>query len=131
MKGLKAILWTVAVFFLLHFLAAIIPWKFISSFFAVYGLDVSGFQGLMKYGLRTVLSVFGLIGIFFLILARNPLQHIHFISLAGFGSLYLGLFCLVVGAYYGFTWWYWLGDVLMFWIFGMLLIFFKTKVVEK
>ncbi|KPK87250.1 hypothetical protein AMJ80_12255 [bacterium SM23_31] len=71
-----------------------------------------------------------MIGIFFLKLAFNPLKCGGMLSLAGFGLLLLGLICLVWGIYYTFSYWVWLIDILFFFIFGILIMYFKGKAAQ-
>ncbi len=48
MRGLKVVLWTGAGFFLLHFLAVVVPWRSISWFFALYNTDKFRISGTYK-----------------------------------------------------------------------------------
>lgn len=128
MKGLKVVLWILAIVCLLCFLGVIFPWSWTSNIASIWGYDdITGFEGLLKYASRVGFATCGLIGIFFLILAFNPLKYGAMLSLAGLGLLLLGIVSLVWGIYYDFSWWIWLCDVLFCFIFGILILYFKGK----
>ncbi len=130
MSGLKIVLWLTGVICLCGFIGIILPWSIIAKLASISNWDVSGFQGCEKYVVRIAMAAFGMIGVFFLILARDPLKYGIMLSLAGYGLLVFGLICLVWGIYYrltGFPWWSWLGDVLFCLITGGLIVYFKGK----
>jgi len=128
MKGLKVVLWILAILCLLCFLGVIFPWSWTSKIASIWGYgDIAGFQGLLKYAARVGFAACGLIGIFFLILVLNPLKYGPMLSLAGLGLLLLGLVSLVWGIFYTFPLWIWLCDVLFCFIFGVLILYFKEK----
>ena len=130
MKGLKVVLWILAIVCLLCFLGVISPWTITSKISSFWGYDIAEFQGPLKYAVRAGFGACGLIGIFFLMLAFNPLKYGGMLSLAGFGLLLLGLICLVLGIYYTFSYLVWLIDILFFFIFGILIIYFKGKAAQ-
>ena len=127
MKGLIIVLWITSILCLVCFLGLIIPWTWISAILSFTDLDIAGYQGVEKYAARISCAGFGMIGIFFLILARNPSYYGTMISFGGYGLLVVSAFCLAWGIYYSFTWWNWLGDVLCCGILGGLILLFKSK----
>ena len=131
MKGLKIVLWITTIVCLIDFLGVIFPWTVTSSIASVFGMDIAGFDGLVKYGIGLGFTLFGLTGIFFLLLALNPLQYGAMLSLGGYGLVFIGLVALVWGIYYGFPAWVWVGDVVLCWILGVLILFFKSKAGEE
>ncbi|MFC1556872.1 hypothetical protein ACFL5L_02680 [candidate division KSB1 bacterium] len=127
MKGLKIVLWVVGIAGVLCFLSVIVPWTWISRIVSSYNWDISGFQGFQKYWFRIGPAGYGFIGIFFIMLARNPLKYGAMLLLGGYGLLVFGLFCLFWGIYYTFPILNWLGDLLFSWITGGLILYLRTK----
>jgi uncharacterized membrane protein YjjP (DUF1212 family) len=71
--------------------------------------------------------MFGMIGIFFTILARNPLKYGAMLLLAAYGLLCYGVFCLAGGIRYGLPVWAYYGDVVFGIVAGILLLVFRKK----
>jgi hypothetical protein len=76
------------------------------------------------------MAIFGLIGIFFVILVRNPLKYGGMLLLAGWGILFMGLFSLVGGIRYGFPVWTYAGDVIFCGVVGVLVFAFRKKAIQ-
>jgi uncharacterized membrane protein YjjP (DUF1212 family) len=74
--------------------------------------------------------MFGLIGIFFLILARNPLKYGAMLLLAAYGLLCFAVFCLAGGIRYGLPVWIYSGDVIFGAVAGSLLLIFRKKAMQ-
>ena len=100
MKELKFVLWICAVGCLLGFVGAVLPWNAILTMFVWLGIETPATQPIVGYALRMLCIITGLIGIFFLILARDPLKYGPMLTLATYGLLFAGLSCLFVGLRY-------------------------------
>jgi len=127
MKGLKIALWIPAIVYLLNFLGGILPWTMLSNIGSYIGVDISGCHGVVKYIVRLALVGFGFVGVFYLLLALNPLQYGKMLTLAGYGLILFGPVALAWGLYYDFQLWIWVVDVLFSFIFGGLILFFQSK----
>ncbi|MCP4634480.1 MAG: hypothetical protein GY855_16250 [candidate division Zixibacteria bacterium] len=125
MTGLRVVLSIMSIACLCAFVAVIIPWEYLSKIIAIRGWDISAFRGIEKYFVRLGFAGFGFIGIFFLILAKDPYKYPAMVSLGGYGLLTFGFFCLGWGFYYGFEIWIWFGDAAFCWIFGSVILFMK------
>jgi len=68
-----------------------------------------------------------MIGIFFVILARNPLKYGAMLPLAAYGLLCYGVFCLVGGIRYGLPVWTYSGDVIFGVVAGVLILVLRKK----
>lgn len=97
MKGLKIILWICAISCLLGFVFAALPWRATAALFHLFGVPPPTAEPIIVYLYRLCLAMFGMIGIFFTILARNPLKYGAMLLLAAYGLLCYGVFCLVGG----------------------------------
>ncbi len=91
MKGLKITLWICAIHFLLSFFFLPLPWRAIIAWFNQYGVQISTSDPWTIFWLRLLLTTFGMIGVFFVILARNPLKYGEMLLLAAYGLLLLGV----------------------------------------
>jgi hypothetical protein len=130
MKGLKIVLWICAVCCLLGFVAAALPWAVIVACFEWFDLKPPPTEPVMTYMLRVSVATFGFIGIFFVLLARNPLKYGGMLPLAAYGLLCFGVFCLVGGIRYGLPAWAYSGDVAFGLVAGILILTFRKKALE-
>jgi hypothetical protein len=95
MKGLKITLWVCAISFLMGFIAAALPWQVLTSWCNQNGVLITTSEPLIVFLARISLMIFGMIGVFFIILARNPLKYGEMLPLAGYGLLLLGVLILI------------------------------------
>jgi len=130
MKELKIVLWVCAVSCLLGFAFGALPWKAILAFFRFFGIQPPITDPITTYMLRLCMATFGLIGIFFVILARNPMKYGEMLPLAGFGILFMGLFSLLGGIRYGFPVWCYIIDVIFCTVAGVLVFILRKKVMQ-
>lgn len=95
MKNLKITLWVCAIFFLLSFLFVPLPWRTFTAWFNQYGIQIPTAEPFTVFMARIYLMTFGMIGVFFVILARNPLKYGEMLLLAAYGLLLFGLLALI------------------------------------
>ena len=127
MKGLKIILWICAICCLLEFIAAALPWQAITAWYHGVRFQCSAAEPITVFIFRLFLAMFGMIGIFFVILARNPLKYGAMLLLAAYGLLCFGVFCLVGGIRYALPVWTYSSDVVFCVIAGVLILIFRKK----
>ena len=130
MKGLKIILWICAICCLLGFIFAAFPWRAITALFNWVGLQPPVAEPITAFMFRLCLATFGMIGIFFVILARNPLKYGAMLLLAAYGLLFYSVFCLLGGIRYGFPIWTFAGDVVFGVVAGVLILTFRKKAIQ-
>jgi hypothetical protein len=70
-----------------------------------------------------------MIGIFFAILARNPLKYGAMLLLASYGLVIYGIFSLVAGIRYRLPVWIYANDVIFGVVAGVLLLIFRKKAI--
>ena len=129
MKGIKIILWISAVSCLLGFIFAALPWRTITAWFDFVGIQSPGAEGITVFLFRLCLVLFGMIGIFFAILARNPLKYGAMLLLASYGLVIYGIFSLVAGVRYRLPVWIYANDVIFGVVAGVLLLIFRKKAI--
>ena len=130
MKELKIVLWVCAVSCLLGFVFGALPWKAITAWFGFFGIQPPATDPITSYMLRLCMATFGLIGIFFVILARNPMKYGEMLPLAGFGILFMGIFSLLGGIRYGFPVWTYIIDFIFCIVAGVLVFVLRKKAMQ-
>ena len=99
MKGLKNTLWVCVIVFLPSFIFAVLPWQVLTDWFTQCGIQISA-DPFTAFCARILYVIFGMIGVFFVILARNPLKYGEMLLLAACGLLLFGVLILIGGIYY-------------------------------
>lgn len=110
MKALKVVLAVTGVVCLLSASGALLPWTSIARFLEMMGLEAAPAHRLIVYCLRLVGLSFALIGVFFLILATDPLRYRPMLVLAVCGLWAMALAALVTGWRVGMPRFWYLGD---------------------
>ena len=130
MKGLKVVLWICAICCLLGFVAAALPWRVIAAWYQWTGVQPPTADPITVFAFRLFMAVSGIIGIFFVILARDPLKHGAMLPLAAYGLLSFGVFCFVGGIRYAIPLCTYFGDVISGVVAGVLLLVFRRKAMQ-
>ena len=130
MKGLKIILWICAISCLMGFIVAAFPWSIITISFHWTGIQLPSAQPTTVFLVRLFLVTFGMIGIFFVILARNPLKYDAMLFLSAYGLIFCGIFYLVAGVRYGIPFWYCSQKAISSVVLGLLLLIFRKKALK-
>ena len=123
MKGLKVVLWICAVCCLSGFVAAVLPWQVMTAWYH----QPPTAAPITVFVFRLFMGVSGIIGIFFVILARNPLKYGAMLLLAAYGLLSFGVFCFVGGIRYAIPLCTYFGDAIFGVVAGVLLLIFRRK----
>ena len=126
-RGLKIVLWIAAVGCGISILGVVVPWSWLAGCMAMYGLGAVPATPLFVYLMRTGCATYGLIGLYFLVLAGNPRAYAPFLKLSIGGLMFVGLVCLVTGLALNMRPPWYLGDVLFCWIIGLLLLVWYPK----
>ena len=130
MKGLKITLWICGILCMLGFIGAVLPWNAISTLCQWFGVQPPVEKPITVYIIRLCLAMTGLIGVFFIILARNPLKYDGMLLLAAYGLLCYGLFCLAGGICYTLPAWAYAGDIIFGFVAGVLILIFRKKAIQ-
>jgi len=119
MKGLRVILWVCAIACLLSFVMLFIPWRFMAAWITSMGVEVLAAAPFKAYMARLILGTVGLVGIFFAILATDPLL------------IFMGLICLAGGIRYHLPPIMFYGDMIFCLVFGALILVFRAKALSE
>jgi len=127
MKGLKIVLWICAIYCFTGFIPAALPWDTIVALFNWVGIQPPTTEAISVFIFRLGSAIFGLIGIFLVILARNPLKYGVMLLLAAYGLMLFGVLVLIGGIRYELPVWAYFSDVIIGIVGGVLLLYFRKK----
>lgn len=131
MKGLKIILWISAIGSLSGFVTAILPWHIITGWIALSGIHAPGNEPATIYMFRLGFMAYGMMGIFFAVLARNPLKYGAMLPLAACFLFCYALFRLVGGILYQYPVWHYIGDFIVGIVFGILILILRNRALKS
>ena len=130
MKGLKNTLWVCAIGFLLSFIFAALPWRALTAWGNQFGLQMPTAEPYTVFLFRVCLATYGMIGVFFVILARNPLKYGEMLLLAAYGLLLLGVLDLIGSIRYALPFITYIVDVIFCFITGILILIFRREAIQ-
>jgi hypothetical protein len=131
-KALKIILWISAIGSSLSgFVTAILPWHVITGFIASSGVQPPGDEPSTIYMFRLGFMAYGMMGVFFGILARNPLKYGVMLPFAACFLVCYSLFRLVGGILYQYPIWHYMGDVITGIVFGVLILILRKRALKS
>ncbi|MFH2046773.1 MAG: hypothetical protein ABIK92_16700 [Pseudomonadota bacterium] len=117
MRSLKTALWICASGCLAAIPFVVLPWEIIQDLFVWFGIEPIPDTPLLIYFFRGACGIIGLIGIYFIILARNPVKYGPMLNLGAYGLMVFGLLSLILGLSLEMSLKIYLGDA----IFGIAL----------
>lgn len=97
MKTLQFFLWLAALGCLLAVPFVFLPWSTLDSLFSWFGIDPLPDTPIALYFYRLNFGIFGLIGVFFILLAKNPLDYGPMLNLGAFGLILTGVLAMLIG----------------------------------
>ncbi len=127
MKGLKIALWIAAISCLTAIPFVFLPWSAVVGFSSWFGVETLPDTPIAIYFFKITFAVFGLIGIFFAILARNPFNYGPMLNLGGLGLILFGVLALSTGFFSAVPPIVYLGDGLSGLILGIAVLFFISR----
>ena len=132
MKTLKIILWFIAICAILSgFFNAILPWHIINDWMTITGSPNLGNEPATIYMYRICFMAYGMIGVFFGILARNPLRYGAMLPFAASFLLCYASFRLIGGVLYQYPIGLYIGDVVLNILLGFLILFLRKRILYK
>ena len=127
MRGLKICLWVAGLACLLSIVGVVLPmscWERIAGFF---GAELLPDSQLFEYMVRLMSATYVGVGVFFVILARDPVKYGVMVPFAGYAAVLLGLTCAVTGLAIGMPVLWFLGDSAGSLVLGVLILTFWQK----
>ncbi len=131
MKILKIILWISAIGCLSGFINVIMPWPLITKWMLFTGVEPIGNDPASKYMFRLGFMAYGMIGLFFIILAKNPIKYSTMLPLAACFLIGYGLLRLTFGIIYQFPVWHYIGDFIVSIAFGASIFVLRSRALNN
>ncbi len=127
MRGLKICLWITGILCLLSVVGLFLPLSVFESIAGFFGIDTLPDSPLVTYGIRTLSATFAGIGVFFIILAMNPMKYGVMVPFSGLVSVFIAVICLITGLLVNMPAAWFLGDFLSCWVLGVLILLFWLR----
>jgi hypothetical protein len=124
MRALKICLWIAGIGCLLSIFGMFLPvssWESITRFFGIESLPDSP---QFMYAVRVGSGTYAAVGVFFIILALNPLKYGVMVPFSGLGAVFVGVVCAIAGLLTEMPFWWFMGDSLSCLILGVLILVF-------
>jgi len=131
MKSLKLALWIAAIGCLVAVPFIVLPWSIVENIIRWFGIEPLPYVPAVMYLFRIVCGLVGLIGIYFIILARNPLGYGPMLKLGAYGLIIFGLLSLILGVTLEMPPKVYIGDALSGLILGIVIIILSFRVQES
>ncbi|MBS3763203.1 MAG: hypothetical protein KGZ25_07880 [Planctomycetes bacterium] len=124
MRALKVCLWIIGVLYLLSVVGLFLPMSTLESLAHAVAEGEIPQSPAFAYAVRVLSGTFVLIGIFYIILAREPERYPVLVPFSGVGSIAIGLISGVAGGLGQLPMAWFLGDCLSLSCFGVLILIF-------
>ena len=133
MRGLKICLWITGIACLLAVVGLFLPLSACESIAGFFGIETLPDSPLVMYATRTVSAMSIGIGVFFVILALNPMKYGVMVPFSGLAAVFTGVVCFITGLAVGMPAVWFLGDTLSCLVLGVLILVFwqKTKKLQQ
>ena len=124
MRALKICLWIAGIGCLLSVLGIFLPVGSIESFVQLFGEQSFPDSPVFLYALRLMSATYAAVGVFFVILALDPMKYGVMVPFSGLGAVLIGVVCAIVGLLEAIPLWWFLGDSLSCVVVGVLIFVF-------
>ena len=124
MRGLKICLWIAGVGSLLTVFGMFLPISTLGSIVKAFGGEAIPDLPQCAYAIRVVSAAFVGVGIFYVILALNPMNYGVMVPFSGLFTTIMGIICLITGIAVGMPILWFLSDSLFCLVLGILILVF-------
>ena len=124
MRSLKICLWIAGILCLLSVVGLFLPLSAFESIAGFFGVETLPDSPLVMYVTRTVSAMSVGIGVFFIILALNPMKYGVLVPFSGIAAILIGVVCFITGLAEGMPAAWFLGDTLSCAVLGVLIVVF-------
>ena len=126
MRALKICLWIAGILCLLGVFGMFLPisvWESIAKFFGIESLHLPD-SPLVEYAVRLMSATSVTLGVYFIILAQNPMRYGIMVPFTGLAAIFLGVACAITGLVAKMPVWWPLADSITCTILGALILVF-------
>ena len=124
MRALKICLWIAGFGCLLSVFGMFLPvsaWESITKFF---GIELLPDSPQFMYAVRLMSGTYAAVGVFFIILALDPVKYGVMVPFSGLGAVFIGVVCAIAGLLAAMPILWFLGDSLSCLVLGVLVLVF-------
>jgi hypothetical protein len=127
MRALKICLWIAGVGCLLSVFGMFLPMPVFESIAKFFGIELLPDSPLLVYAVRLMSATYAAVGVFFIILALQPMKYGVMVPFSGVGAVFVGVVCAIAGLLTAMPLWWFLGDSLSCLVLGVLILVFWIK----
>ncbi|MHC4621558.1 MAG: hypothetical protein ACYTEQ_27770 [Planctomycetota bacterium] len=127
MRALKICLWIAGILCLLSVVGLFLPFSVFESIADYFGVEELPAWPLFIYAIRTGAAAFVGIGIFFIIIALDPMKYGVLVPFSGITAVFIGAVCAISGPIVGMPAIWYLGDALSCLALGVLILVFWRR----
>ncbi len=124
MRALKICLWIAGVGCLLSVFGTFLPMSVFESIAKFFGIELLPDSPLLVYAVRLMSATYAAVGVFFIILALQPMKYGVMVPFSGLGAVFVGVVCAIAGLLTAMPLWWFLGDSLSCLVLGVLILVF-------
>jgi len=127
MRALKICLWIAGFACLLSVFGMFLPMSVFESIAKFFGIESLPDSPLLVYAVRLMSGTYAAVGVFFVILALDPMKYGVMVPFSGLGAVFVGVVCAIAGLLTAMPLWWFLGDSLSCLVLGVLILVFWLK----
>ncbi len=99
MNLLKGLLWICGIIFFVAFPMMVVSWDVVSGICKWFGLPLLPADAMTVYAYRVTCALCGVISLYFMIMASDPLRYLKLVRLTGWGMIFVGLVAIGAGIF--------------------------------
>ena len=127
MRALKICLWIAGILCLLCAAGIFLPFSMLQSLAGIFGIEQLPDSPLTAYIARLMCATYFGVGVFFVILALDPMRYGVMIPFAGIAAVLLGIICAITGLAVGMPARWFLADSIPCVVLGVLILAFRQQ----
>jgi len=131
MRALKICLWIAGIVCLLSVFGMFLPISALQSIAKIFGVESLPDSPVFVYVVRLMLASYVGVGVFFVILALDPMKYGVLVPFSGVASVLLGIVCAIVGLVAAMPSLWFLCDSLSCVVLGVLILVFWQRAKQK
>jgi hypothetical protein len=127
MRALKICLWVAGILCLLSVFGMFLPLSAFESIAKFFGVESLPDSPVVEYAVRAVSATYVGVGIFFVILALNPVKYGVMVPFSGLCAIFIGVVCAITGVSVRMPALWYLGDSVPCVVLGVLILVFWRR----
>jgi hypothetical protein len=124
MRALKICLWIAGIGCLLSVFGMFLPVSWFETIAKFFGIESLPDSPQFMYAVRLMSATYAAVGVFFIILALDPVKYGVMVPFSGLGAVFIGVVCAIAGLLAAMPILWFLGDSLSCLVLGVLILVF-------